>query len=350
MHIYCAVDGGRLSPSRLDGGNGFGKFLQEDLGAEMNDASYPIQGRCSTSLYMNLPDLETNSSIFLGASETKQDSATYTPTVARFSLSGQAPRLTAALLLGERIHLALVELSNGSSVFTGCDESGSPLKGHSHAFILSESNPALGRGRKGEITNITVYAPAGFGSNEVSALENLKEIQGSGLYVQLNLLGLGRPEDFGGLDLSRGQSPMLAESRTWVSRTPFISTRHPKATRAGVLKRDASGLQIGSPEHDLRRLLKLGGFPDPVAVEPVAGTKLGEQEVAWHVFLRQRETGEGRPATNGAGYGFRIEFSEPVQGPVAVGYGAHFGVGGFVGDDDRGCDDLMRKKTEWDKE
>jgi CRISPR-associated protein Csb2 len=238
--------------------------------------------------------------------------------------------LTAALLLGERIHLALVELSDGSSVFTGCDESGSPLKGHAHAFILSESNKALGRGRNGEITHVTVYAPAGFGSVELSALENLKEIQGSGLYVQLNFLGLGRSEDFGGLDLNRGESPLLAESRTWISRTPFIPTRHPKVTRAGVPKVDSSGLQIGSPEHELRRLVKLGGFPEPIAIDSVSWALLDDKKVPWSAFLRQRGNGEGRRVANGAGYGFRIEFPELVRGPVAVGYGAHFGMGGFL--------------------
>lgn len=72
------------------------------------------------------------------------------PTVARFSLSGLAPRLTDAILLAERMHAALGELSDGSSIFTGCDEYGRPLKGHAHAYILSESNLALGRGRNGE--------------------------------------------------------------------------------------------------------------------------------------------------------------------------------------------------------
>ena len=38
--------------------------------------------------------------------------------------------------------------------------------------------------------------------------------------------------------------------------------------------------------------------------------------------------GEGRRAGS-VGYGFRIEFPESVQGPVALGYGAHFGMGGF---------------------
>lgn len=254
------------------------------------------------------------------------------PTVARYALSGQnLSRLVEALSFGEKVHDALVELSGGSAIFTGCDESGKPLKGHSHAYILSESNMALGKGQGGEITHVTIYASAGFRPGDVSALENLKEIHSLG--VQVALLGLGQPEDFGGMDLSRGQCPLLANSRTWISRTPYVSTRHPKETRAGVPKRDASGLQIGSPEHDLRRLLVLGGFPAPVSVEPVPGTKLGEQEVPWHVFLRRRETGEEKPAANGAGYGFRIEFPEPVSGPVAVGYGAHFGMGGFVGDD-----------------
>jgi CRISPR-associated protein Csb2 len=107
------------------------------------------------------------------------------------------------------------------------------------------------------------------------------------------------------------------------------SGRLRKRTRASVAKQDAGGLQIGNPEHDLLRLLGLAGFPRPVLVEPVAGTMLGEREVPWHAFLRRRERGEGRPSANGAGYGFRIEFAEAVQGPVAVGYASHFGMGGF---------------------
>jgi CRISPR-associated protein Csb2 len=254
------------------------------------------------------------------------------PTVARFAVTGGAPpRLTAALPLAERIHLALVSLSDGSEVFTGCDSSGKPLQGHGHAYVLCESNPVLGLGGQGEITHVTIFARMGFGPREQEALQSLRDVWGPGeIRVSLLLQGLGRQEDFGGLDLGRGQSPLLAESKTWVSRTPFIPTRHPKATRAGVPKCDAQGLQIGSPEHDLRRLLKLDQFPDPVIVEPVGGTQLDGREVPWRAFLLRREAGEGKPAANGAGYGFRIEFSEPVRGPVAVGYGAHFGMGGCI--------------------
>jgi len=244
------------------------------------------------------------------------------PSVARFYVCGsQPPRLTSALFLAERIHLALVDLSDGSSIFTGCDSSRKPLQGHGHAYIFCECDP--GRDERGEITNATVYARLGFGPRERAALESLSRIWGPGdLEVELGLQKLGRPEDFRGCAL-------LGKSRSWVSRTPFLSTRHPKRTRAGAAKLDASGLQIGSPEHDLLRLLGEAGFPRPVQVERVRGTMLGGQEVPWHAFLRHRERGEGRPAADGAGYGFRIEFPEAVSGPVAAGWGAHFGMGGF---------------------
>lgn len=150
-----------------------------------------------------------------------------------------------------------------------------------------------------------MYAPAGFGSREIAALEDLREVGGSGLDLQLTLLALGQPGDFGGIDAARGESPLLAESRSWVSRTPFVPTRHPKTTRAGVPKLDpASGQQIGSPEHELLRLLGLAGFPEPAAVEPVSFTEIAGERVGWSSFRRARTCGDGR-REGSAGYGFR---------------------------------------------
>jgi len=260
--------------------------------------------------------------------------------VARFALGGsRPPKLTDGIVLAERVHAALVELSDGSATFTGCDDGRRPLSGHNHAYILPESIQALGRGRGGEITSVTVYAPAGFGRRERSALEALREVRGDGIVADLTLLGLGFTEEFGGTDAARGESPLLAESRIWTSRTPFIPTRYPKATRAGAPKLDpASGLQIGSPEHELLRLLSLAGFPKPVAVDPAPVIEIGGERVEWASFRRSRSSGDGRRAGS-AGYGFRIEFPEPVRGPVALGYGAHFGMGGFEADEPR-CIDL----------
>lgn len=89
---------------------------------------------------------------------------------------------------------------------------------------------------------------------------------------------------------------------------------------------------IGSPEHDLVRLLALGGFP-PLArpPAPVDHTLLGGRLTRWSAFRTRRIEGDGRRGPAG-GYGFRIEFVEPVAGPIALGYGAHFGMGVFVPD------------------
>ena len=262
------------------------------------------------------------------------------PTVARFAVASQVPpRLTSAVLLAERIHTALASRSGGSSTLTGLDgTSGEPLDGHRHAHIFCESNVGLGRGRRGEVTHVTLYAPMGLGPVERRAVDGLTRVWGrEGHDVQLVLLGVGRLEDFGGNDVSKGQCPLLSESRTWVSRTPFVPTRHPKSTRGGRPKVDAEGLQIGSPEHELHRLLELAGFPRPSSIEPMQSTNLGGHETRWLQFVRERRSGGGRRAGN-MGYGFRITFAEPVTGPLALGYGAHFGLGLFVPADDRSRD------------
>lgn len=255
------------------------------------------------------------------------------PSIARFLVSGDQPlKLTMALPLAEIIHLALVELSNGSRLFTGCDSSHSPLKGHEHAYIFCESNLSQGKGSQGDITHVTVFSLSGFSSHDENVLQNLKHIYGALVPdVHLSLMRMGRPRDFGGTDPDLGPCPLLAKSSTWVSRMPFVPARHPKVTRAGVPKRDATGLQIDSPEHELRRLLGLAGFPVPSVVESVSCTSLGGRNVCWSSFHTQRENNyEAKRAVGRVGYGFRIQFPEPVQGPVAVGYAAHLGLGSFV--------------------
>ena len=114
-------------------------------------------------------------------------------TIARFAVASQVPpRLTDAVNFAERIHIALVSRSDGSTVFTGCDESNRPLTGHKHAFILSESNLGLGKGRRGEITHAVIHAPMGFELQDRQALDGLSRVWGHGGHdIQLILLGVG---------------------------------------------------------------------------------------------------------------------------------------------------------------
>ena len=68
------------------------------------------------------------------------------------------------------------------------------------------------------------------------------------------------------------------------------------------------------------------GLPVPVEVKPVEKLSLKNgRSVRWLEFRRSRK-GESRQI----GYGFEVVFSEPVSGPFALGYGAHFGLGQFI--------------------
>ena len=248
------------------------------------------------------------------------------PTVARFCLASEVPpRLTDAFPVADRIRDALLSRSSAAPVFNGRDEEGRRDEGHRHAFILPEAE-----GRHGRITHVTVYASMGFDAQARDGLETLSRVWGRGGYdSQLVLLGVGHPVDFAGLDSSAGQCTLLATSTVWISRTPFIPTRHPKTYRDGRPKHDGQGCQIGSAEHDLRRLLLEGKFPEPTQIRPVSHTMLGGKATRWLDFRTTGRRGDGRRGSR-FGFGYELTFAEPVSGPIALGYGAHFGLGVFA--------------------
>lgn len=247
------------------------------------------------------------------------------PTTARFAVTSQVPpRLTDALPFAEKIRQSLMSRSDGHPVFSGKTDTGTPLSGNQHAFIHCEAN-----GRHGHITHITLHAKMGFDDRARAALDGLRKVWGHGGHdVQLLLLGVGQPESFAGLDTEAGHCPLLSRASVWESRTPFVPTRHRKVNRQGVPKVDDDGLQIGSPEHDLWRLLAEAGYPTPSRLESIESTNLAGKETRWLEFRTLRKTGEGARGSN-RGFGFRITFNEPVEGPIALGYGAHFGLGVF---------------------
>ena len=149
--------------------------------------------------------------------------------------------------------------------------------------------------------------------------------------MQLVYLGCGSPQDFVDRKTRTGGGwSLFATSQVWASSTPFFPTRLPKYNRNRNPRLDGNGLHQGTPEHDLRRLLRLDGRPEPVKIEPMMNTLLGNHKTRWLEFIcsRKKDQSEERRL----GYGFRIVFLEPVPGPIALGYGRHFGLGLFVPD------------------
>jgi len=195
---------------------------------------------------------------------------------------------------------------NARPVFSGHFEDGH-VRDHEHAFIM----PSANFNDEGRIDTITIVAKMGFDVEDVRALHQTRRLFGrEGHYLDLILLGVGSAGDFGGA--RPPHSPLLHESAVWESVTPFVPTRHPKKVR---------GNDVDDIRSQVRRGCALLGLPEPVSVEPLDGE--------WHKFRRRRRDGSGRRGPDCA-HGVRLIFSKMVRGPIAIGYGAHFGLGLFT--------------------
>jgi CRISPR-associated protein Csb2 len=157
--------------------------------------------------------------------------------------------------------------------------------------------------------------------------------------LQLVLLGVGRPVEFGGLNAKAGLSQILHTSNHWISRTPFVLTRH--LARKGIPGRDAIAADpqlreslIELVRFELRQREQFQNLADETQIEPIldleqSGTWLGGHFTSWLKFRRERLTGGGHRAGPN-GFGIRLKISEHVTGPIALGYGCHFGLGQFI--------------------
>lgn len=243
------------------------------------------------------------------------------PTIARFSIeSDVCPNITQALSLGERFHRALVKISNGADVFSGCDKDGKPLKGNHHASFLPQMS-----GIRGEVKSFTIYAPSGFRNHERIALEKLRRVWNyDSLTLRISLISTGNINQS-----ANSSDSIFGSSKVWTSITPFVSTRHPKTRKNGEPKLDTEGIEIGSAKHDLLRLLCLNrpDLPTP-EVKEIRGPIL-DRRLVWIDYQTRRKHGKGAFSGNLA-TGFKLTFPEPVNGPLSFGYGAHFGLGLFV--------------------
>jgi CRISPR-associated protein Csb2 len=245
-------------------------------------------------------------------------------TVARFAIASSVlPRITKAISVAERMHQSLAKWADGKAcagVFTGKDPEGKPMENHEHTHIFCE----LGD-KRDSIGFITLYAPMGFNGEAQKVIEDIqrKPLWGHGGHdLDLILLGFG--------DHSTFDTPIFAESKRWTSLTPFVSTRHAKHYADGRPKLDADGWPQGSPSQDLRRLiLKQHGSAPKLSPPANTITVRKDRTLSMLEFQTKRHQGEGLHGHQPAS-AFTIEFEEPIRGPLAVGYGSHFGLGLFV--------------------
>jgi CRISPR-associated protein Csb2 len=126
---------------------------------------------------------------------------------------------------------------------------------------------------------------------------------------------------------------LCRSSHKWISITPFIPTRHYKERGQ---KRDTCGkaeFPVLALQEELARLK----LPKPRNITFIpefnylhAKNNSGNnQTIPWNHFRQSRFYGNGRKG-NYPGNGFIIEFDTAVPGPIACGYGSHFGLGLFL--------------------
>lgn len=256
---------------------------------------------------------------FAPAARVRRASRAQLPTVARYAVvSAVAPRMTQAISVADRVHKALCKWSDQAPVFTGKDSLGAPLTQHEHTHIFCEA-----KGARDAVTHVTVWAKKGFDDSACLALRRLNKVWGHGGHdLRLVLTALGSPAAF-------PDCLLFGQAQVWRSTTPFVSTRHPKTFRDGRLKMDDSGWQVGSAGHDLLRLLALSSETQGATISKSPVIRIGERTLRCLQFQTIRHEGGGSRGNGDAG-AFTVTFPEEVSGPLALGYGAHFGLGLFV--------------------
>ena len=256
------------------------------------------------------------------------------PTVARFLLAGRPlPRLEDAVRIGELMRRAALaqfgwrrdEAADRSIPLapweiSGRDVNGKPRKdpSHRHAFWLPEDADG-----DGWIEHVSVFIASGMSREVQARLDRITRLWlapkqrreevdvelGAVKEWRLALEGFGRPADFA------GSARIFDTSRRWRSVTPFLASGHLKATGyAGEVRRllrrrglDATGVRI-----DELKAIEVGGTP--------------RRAIHFHRFRsRGREI-----QPDAAGTLLEITLRQPLAGPLALGYGSHFGLGLFA--------------------
>ncbi|KAA5603891.1 type I-U CRISPR-associated protein Cas5/Cas6 [Roseospira marina] len=258
------------------------------------------------------------------------------PTVARWVLTGRPrPRVEDTIRIGELARLAAMSTFgrdtetgrfNAPPEISGHGGDNGALRddpGHAHAFWLPEDVD-----RDGWIDHIAVWLPGGFDGSAQARLSGLRKLwlnptrrdpEDTEAHARaakewhLALEGFGRPADFAPV------SRLFGPSRTWTSITPFLA--------AGHLKR-------GGYPAEVRRLLVRRGILSKedaeavhVEVEPTVHLKGGKTLRPIHFHRFRSRQGERQPDSQGTF--LTVVFPSERAGPLALGFGSHFGLGLF---------------------
>ncbi|MCO5167499.1 MAG: type I-U CRISPR-associated protein Csb2 [Planctomycetes bacterium] len=274
--------------------------------------------------------------------------------------AGALPLVSEALSLGEALHMAFVRAAAKQSAdglipleLAGRDASG-PARGHGHVRVMP-----IDLDEDGRLDHVLVTAAAGLSEATQGALMRVPRAYAHDLPDMLvTVVGVGRLEHLREVVGTGKCLPQLDVSTVWRSVTPFVPPRYLKPTGKNSLE---GQLQAELESHGVRaRLIRCevevehgsrgSAWVEPARLElgrrsrsPVVAVTGASSELAvdasmpprphprWrkHRMARRDET---KAPPQRVAFGLRLTFAEPVTGPLALGYGSHFGLGLLVAD------------------
>ena len=258
------------------------------------------------------------------------------PTVVRMLLDGPAlPLATDAISVAEAIRRAAMSQFHrwcerhperaeeyrrsdspgqfASPILSGKDGTGIIRCGHGHAHYL----PTCEGDDRRHITHVTVFARDGFDDAEMAALSSIPFVQVDDNRLQVQLIGLGHPGDFGGR--------LFQTASEWYSLTPYLGPAH-------VGRNDQERFMRKAIRREWRRLAdQVADFRD-VHLQQV--TALSPDDPLWSGCPRPIQFRRARSKHHGEMYRvcgiYKLVFSQPISGPLNLGYACHFGLGLFA--------------------
>lgn len=245
-----------------------------------------------------------------------------TPSGNRASL----PPCTRTLPQAERFHKQVVgKAGNGVKIdcpeITGKDGCGRPLHSHhDHAHTIPVDLDGDGR-----LDHLIIFAKRGLGDMAQRAIHRVKRTWAKGVAddIQVAVVGYWRDDEETKRDLLRQlQDARLRTNlesilgppggaRIWESVTPFVPPRFLKPRGKNSI------------EGQINAELVSRQFRPAEVIEVKA-----DLTHALRHYIRRRSRG-GTQLPMDAGFGLRLIFSEPITGPLLLGYASHYGLGLF---------------------
>lgn len=188
---------------------------------------------------------------------------------------------------------------------------------HQHAFFLPEDADGDGR-----IDHLLIHVPAGLDDRTERVLRTLHYLKDrDGNHIQLLFEGLG------GSRMLAGATRLVGTATDWTSITPYLFPWHLKLKKS-LGSRERAIEAWRQIEAQIRRECRERGLPEPDVVEEVAKIRVAgrpRRPIHFHRFRSKH----GLVQPDRLGRFLRIRFTEPVSGPLALGFGCHFGLGMF---------------------